>query len=220
MLDRDLAELYGVETKALNRAVKRNIERFPERFMFQLTKEECLRCQFGTLNEVPEQQGRGQHMKYLPYVFTEQGVSMLSAVLKSPTAVKVCITIMDAFVTLRNQIVKGSDIAAEVADLRVRLARLERDVDRVPRASRLAAGIRVGTYSDKALVIFTENTEDVRLLLAIGARFNPWLMWQGCRTSGWIYPKSQAERLIDILPQEQEWKTLIRHIAHYKKRRS
>ena len=74
MLDRDLAELYGVETKRLNEQVKRNIERFPEDFMFQLTKEECLRCQIGTSNE-----GRGG-ARYFPYVFTENGVSMLSSV--------------------------------------------------------------------------------------------------------------------------------------------
>ena len=88
MLDRDLAELYGVETKALNKAVKRNSERFPERFMFQLTKEESLRFQIGTLNERSGKQARGQHLKYLPHVFTEQGVSMLSAVLRSPTAIQ------------------------------------------------------------------------------------------------------------------------------------
>ena len=67
MLDRDLAELYGVETKRLNEQVKRNIERFPEDFMFQLTKEECLRCQIGILNEE-----RGSNIKYLPYAFTEK----------------------------------------------------------------------------------------------------------------------------------------------------
>ena len=67
MLDRDLATLYGVETKRLNEQVKRNIKRFPEDFMFQLTKDECLRSQFATLNE-----GRGQHLKYMPYVFTEK----------------------------------------------------------------------------------------------------------------------------------------------------
>ena len=71
MLDRDLATLYGVETKRLNEQVKRNIKRFPEDFMFQLTKDECLRSQFATLNE-----GRGQHLKYMPYVFTENGVAM------------------------------------------------------------------------------------------------------------------------------------------------
>ena len=78
MLDRDLATLYGVETKRLNEQVKRNIKRFPEDFMFQLTKDECLRSQIATLNE-----GRGQHLKYMPYVFTENGVAMLSSVLRS-----------------------------------------------------------------------------------------------------------------------------------------
>ena len=73
ILDRDLAKLYGVETKVLNQSVKRNIRRFPEDFMFQLTKEECLRSQIVTLNT-----GRGNHMKYLPYAFTEQGIAALS----------------------------------------------------------------------------------------------------------------------------------------------
>ncbi|MEI6765960.1 MAG: ORF6N domain-containing protein [Bacteroidota bacterium] len=110
MLDSHLAELYGVETKLLNRAVKRNIGRFPADFMFLLNEEEweslrfhigtskidSLRFQNGTLNT-----GRGQHRKYLPYVFTEQGVAMLSAVLKSETAVKMSIQIMQAFVEMR-----------------------------------------------------------------------------------------------------------------------
>ena len=111
MLDKDLAELYGVETKALNRAVKRNIERFPERFMFQLTKEEALRCRFGTLNDMPLE--RGKHMKYLPYAFTEQGVSMLSAVLRSPTAIQVSISIMDAFVAMRDCILSRTAESVE-----------------------------------------------------------------------------------------------------------
>jgi hypothetical protein len=81
LLDRDLASLYGVETKNLNKAVKRNANRFPTDFMFQLTMEEAdsLRFQFGTLK-------RGQHSKYLPYAFTEQGVAMLSSVLRSERA--------------------------------------------------------------------------------------------------------------------------------------
>ena len=83
MIDRDLALLYGVETKQLNRAVKRNIERFPDDFMFQLTKDECLRCQIGTLNP-----GQGQHIKYMPYAFTEYGIAMLSGILRSETAMK------------------------------------------------------------------------------------------------------------------------------------
>lgn len=97
MLDRDLAALYGVETKQLNRQVKRNIERFPEDFMFQLCKEECLRYQIGTLNG-----GRGQHLKYMPYAFTENGVAMLSSVLRSKTAIDVNIRIMRAFTAMRH----------------------------------------------------------------------------------------------------------------------
>ena len=98
MLDKDLAELYGVEVKNLNKAVSRNIERFPDDFMFQLTKEEheFLRFQNGTIKK-----GRGEHSKYLPYVFTEQGVAMLSGVLRSPTAVQVNIRIMRTFVAVR-----------------------------------------------------------------------------------------------------------------------
>lgn len=79
----DLAKLYGVETKHLNRQVKRNLERFPGDFMFQLTQAEVLRCQFGTLKK----RGRGRHRKYLPYAFTEQGVAMLSSVLDSRLAI-------------------------------------------------------------------------------------------------------------------------------------
>ena len=98
MVDRDLAKLYGVETKVLNQAVKRNIKRFPEDFMFQLTHEECLRSQFVTLNTK-----QGHHLKYLPYAFTEQGVAMLSSVLRSDAAIEVNIRIMRAFVSIRNR---------------------------------------------------------------------------------------------------------------------
>ena len=86
MMDSDVANLYNCETKYVNRVVKRNIERFPEEFCFELTKNEfrVLRCQFVTLNN----NGRGQHRKYLPYVFTEQGIAMLSALLKGEIAVK------------------------------------------------------------------------------------------------------------------------------------
>jgi len=98
MLDSHLAELYSVETGRLNEQVKRNIERFPKEFMFQLTENEyeSLRSQIATLKS-----NRGQHRKYLPYVFTEQGIAMLSAVLRSTTAVKVSIEIMQAFVQMR-----------------------------------------------------------------------------------------------------------------------
>ena len=114
LLDADLAQLYGVETKALVRAVKRNSERFPADFMFQLREEEFedLRCQFGTSSSWG---GR----RYAPYVFTEQGVAMLSSVLRSPRAAAVNIEIMRAFVRLR-------EILGSHADLARRLDELER----------------------------------------------------------------------------------------------
>ena len=98
MLDEDLAELYQVETRRLNEQVKRNSERFPNDFMFQLTEKEyeSLRSQFATLD-----MGRGKHRKYMPYAFTENGVYMLSAVLKSKVAVDVSIEIMRTFTKLR-----------------------------------------------------------------------------------------------------------------------
>ena len=107
MYDNDLAELYGVEIKRLNEQVKRNRERFPEEFMFQLTDEEFafLRSQNATLET-----GRGRHRKYLPYVFTEQGVAMLSAVLRSETAVKISIQIIKAFVAMRKFITTNAQI--------------------------------------------------------------------------------------------------------------
>lgn len=106
MLDSDLATLYYVETKILNKAVKRNIERFPEKFCFQLTDEETdfLRFQIGTSNV-----GRGGR-RYLPYVFTEQGITMLSAVLRSDVAVKVSIEVMDAFVEMRKMLISNASL--------------------------------------------------------------------------------------------------------------
>ena len=105
MLDKDLAMLYGVEAKVLNQAVKRNVERFPNDFRFQLTKEECLRSQIVTLNEK-----QGKHLKYMPYAFTEQGVAMLSSVLRSQTAIEVNIQIMRAFVSMRHFMVNNASV--------------------------------------------------------------------------------------------------------------
>ncbi|HCZ22619.1 MAG TPA: cell filamentation protein Fic [Rikenellaceae bacterium] len=105
MLDRDLATLYGVETRTLNQAVKRNIQRFPADFRFQLTMEECSKSQIVTLNA-----GRGQNIKKLPYAFTEQGVAMLSSVLRSQTAIDVNIRIMRAFVSMRHFMVNNASV--------------------------------------------------------------------------------------------------------------
>jgi hypothetical protein len=114
MLDLDLAALYGVEVKVLNQAVKRNIKRFPDDFMFQLTADEDarLRSQSVTLKT-----GRGQHRKYLPFAFTEQGVAMLSSVLRSPRAIQVNIEIMRTFVRLRRMLASNEDLARKLAAL-------------------------------------------------------------------------------------------------------
>ena len=131
ILDSDLAELYGVETGALNRAVKRNIERFPADFMFQLTdaEEAALRCQTGILNATPgslmSQSAilkRGQHRKYLPYAFTEQGVAMLSSVLRSARAVEVNIAIMRTFVQLRRLMDSNALLAEKIEALEEKYA--------------------------------------------------------------------------------------------------
>ena len=116
MLDSDLAELYEVETKQLNRTVKRNFERFPSDFMFQLTPEEyeVLRCQFGTSKQKDERRGGRQ---YLPYVFTEQGVAMLSGILRSKKAIEVNIRIMRTFVELRQWALENKDISKRLSDL-------------------------------------------------------------------------------------------------------
>jgi phage regulator Rha-like protein len=116
MFDKDLAVLYEVKTKELNKAVSRNKDRFPDDFVFQLTKEESLRFQIGTLK-------RGQHRKYLPYVFTEQGVAMLSAVLKSKRAIAVSIQIVRTFVRLR-------EILLTNKQLRDKIEQMERKYDK------------------------------------------------------------------------------------------
>lgn len=108
MLDSDLARLYGMETRVLNQAVKRNIERFPEDFMFQLSKEESqnLISQIATSSSrsqnVTLNVERGKNIKYMPYAFTENGVAMLSSVLRSKTAIEVNIRIMRAFTAMRS----------------------------------------------------------------------------------------------------------------------
>jgi hypothetical protein len=113
MLDFDLSEMYGTETAQLKRAVRRNIERFEgEDFMFEVTREELSRCQIGTLNK-----GRGSNIKYLPFAFTELGVSMLSSVLNSKTAIEINRNIMRAFVSMRNYLALQSSVSVEIKEL-------------------------------------------------------------------------------------------------------
>lgn len=117
MLDFDLAEMYGIETRVLKQAVRRNPKRFEGNdFMFELTKEELSRSQFVTLNK-----GRGNNFKYMPFAFTEQGIAMLSSVLRSDTAIKVNISIMRAFVGIRQIISSSSplfELQQEVKELK------------------------------------------------------------------------------------------------------
>jgi hypothetical protein len=114
IIDSDLAALYGVPTKRLNEQVRRNRERFPEDFMFQLTRAEydSLRSQFATLKA-----GRGQHRKYLPYVFTEHGALMAATILNSPVAVQVSIQIVRTFVRLRQLLATHAALARKLAEL-------------------------------------------------------------------------------------------------------
>lgn len=120
MLDRDLAELYQVETKVLNQAVKRNIKRFPSDFMFQLTTEE-----FANLKSQIVTSSWGGTRK-MPYAFTEQGVAMLSGLLNSDIAINANIAIMRAFVAMRNYITTTTQITSELAEIRAKLTLLER----------------------------------------------------------------------------------------------
>ena len=135
MLDRDLAKLYGVTTGNLNKAVKRNIERFPERYMFQLTTDENLKFQ----NGISSWGGS----RSLPYVFTEQGVAMLSSVLHSSTAIQVSISIIDAFVAIRSYIISTSSFSAELEAIKAKLELLERnDEDNLEAINDLSEDVR------------------------------------------------------------------------------
>ena len=128
MLDRDLAELYQVEVKALNQAVKRNIARFPVEFMFQLNNEDAmaLRSQIVTL-----ERGKGKHQKYLPYAFTEQVVAMLSAILRSDTAVKMSIQIIHAFVSMRKFIASNAQIFHRLDTLELKQSGTDKKIEQV-----------------------------------------------------------------------------------------
>ena len=114
MLDSDVAFLYNVETKRINEAVRNNKDRFPENFCFRLTEDEynSLRSKFSTLKNY-----RGQHRKYLPYVFTEQGIAMLSGIIKNKTAVRVSVNIMNAFVEMRKFINNNAEVFNRITKL-------------------------------------------------------------------------------------------------------
>jgi len=141
MLDADLAVCYGVEIKRLNEQVKRNIERFPEEFMFQLSKEEydLLRSQNATLEKggsfrsqiATIEGGRGKHRKYLPYAFTEQGVAMLAGVLRSETAVQMSIRIINAFVAMRRFILSNAQVFLRLDTLELKQLETDKKMEKV-----------------------------------------------------------------------------------------
>ena len=128
MLDVDLARIYEVETRVLKQAVRRNIDRFPSDFMFEINQEEwgVLRSQFVTL-EI----GRGKHSKYLPFAFTEQGVAMLSAVLNSRKALEMSIQIMRAFVHMRQWVLSHEELAMQLRNMEKRYDRKFVDIEQV-----------------------------------------------------------------------------------------
>lgn len=160
MLDRDLAEFYGVETKVLNQAVKRNIERFPEHFMFQLTEQELkemslemrLRSQIVTSN-------RGG-VRYRPYVFTEQGVSQLSAVLRSKVAVMVSIRIIDAFVAMRNFLSANAGMFQRIETLERHQIETDRKIDY------MLDCLEEGSMKEKARIFSAGQVYDAKAFIA------------------------------------------------------
>ena len=169
MLDKDLAAMYQVETRVLNQAVKRNIDRFPSAFRFQLTKEEIghvtsqmedlnSRSQFVTLNQNTIKQG--QNIKYLPYAFTEQGVAMLSAVLRSEVAIQVSIQIMNAFVEMRKVIAAHSNLLQRMGDFEIK--QLEND----QKFNQIFKALEAGNPKIKQGVFFNGQTFDAYTFVA------------------------------------------------------
>ena len=133
ILDRDLAKLYDVDTRRLNEQVKRNLQRFPEDFMFQLTKEESefLRSQFATLKA-----GRGQHRKYLPYVFTEHGAIMAASVLNSKRAVEMSIRVVRTFIKLRQLLTTHKELAYKLSELERKIEKHDTEIQAIFEAIR------------------------------------------------------------------------------------
>ena len=209
MVDRDLAELYQVETKVLNQAVKRNIERFPERFRFQLSKAEK--------NELVTNCDRFESLKHstvLPYVFTEQGVSMLSAVLRSETAIKVSIQIMDAFVGMRKFIANNAAIFHRLDSIEQRQRLTDTKLDKVfeaieakdikPEQGVFFDGQVFDAYvfvadlikSARTSIVLIDNYVDESTLMLLAKRR------QGCRAT--IYTHKQSEQLKQDLQKHNE----------------
>jgi len=165
MLDSDLADLYEVETKQLNRSVKRNIDRFPKEFMFQITQSELddLRCQIGTSSSIDEKSKDWGGRRYMPYVFTEQGVAMLSAVLKSDIAVKTSVQIMKAFVAMRKFLAASGNIFNRIENIEKR--QIEFQVKTDNKFQKVFKAIEEKDISPSTGIFFDGQVFDAYLLL-------------------------------------------------------
>lgn len=159
MLDFDLAEMYGVETSQLKRAVRRNIERFEgEDFSFEVTREELSRCKIGILNK-----GRGKNIKYLPFAFTELGVSMLSSILNSKTAIEINRSIMRAFVAIRQLILdpkndRITELQHEIKELKEYIEEVFADFNDINEDTQMQIELITQTLAElQANKSFTEN---------------------------------------------------------------
>lgn len=146
MLDSDVAKLFQYQTKDLNRNVKNNIERFPEYYCFQLTDDEykSLRCKIFTLNE----KGRGQHRKYLPYVFTEYGITMLAGLLKSEVAVNISIKIVNSFIEMRKFLYSNGQIFERLSSMECKLLEHDKKFDEVFNQLQLEENIKQRIFFD------------------------------------------------------------------------
>ncbi len=224
MLDFDLAEMYQTETRSLKQAVKRNINRFPRDFMFELSKDEWL----GLITNCDKFPDNIRHTPTPPMAFTEQGVAMLSGLLNSDVAIQANIVIMRAFVSMRNYLSRQSALPESADYLRKQLLALSRNQaamaarlrqleieweqrfcdapvginTKQSRSKFLSENTCVGSYSERALLIYNNDKSDCRLLKSIGARFNPWLTWQGERIAGWILPKKRKDDLFGLMPEK------------------
>lgn len=213
MLDYDLAEIYGYEVKRLNEQVKRNIARFPEDFMFQLTKEEItdnfLKSQFATLNEQGNK--RGMHMKKMPYAFTEQGIYMLATVLRGELAEQQSIFIMRAFREMRHyirqnqQFVTQSEmqlVTAKVSEISVRMARMS---DRQKQTEQNVCDIRksIDTLNEN----FLSDTDFKNFVIYKGQKFEADAayidIYQQANTSIYVIDDYMNTKTLQLLSQKK-----------------
>ena len=196
MLDRDLAKMYGVETKVLNQAVKRNLKRFPDDFVFQLTFQELQNWKSQSVTSNSIKMG----VRKRPYAFTEQGVAMLAGVLNSDAAVRANIVIMRAFVRMRSYLATASDtLSARLESMDRRILELEQTTYTHSTLQTFSTQTRIIDYSEKSLVIFPFRKADIKLLKQIGASYNPWLNIKGVHIAGWIFPKSRQHELQQLI---------------------